>query len=181
MHRLFKLSAVVLILLVATSTCSFNVQSRAIQNASNVQKQTGSSTLGRVDLKLQAAQDIVLQAFAAVLEAETAGANITSLIALLNNASWLLGQANIAYRIGDLSLAERQAEKGVWNVQDVLAEAQKMQRAATTSAQRAFWLAAVTALFVISVFLLGLFFLWRFFERGYVRSLSKTKPEVAVH
>lgn len=42
-------------------------------------------------------------AFVAVSEAEKAGANVTGLLGRLNDGADLLAQANVAYRVGDIS------------------------------------------------------------------------------
>jgi hypothetical protein len=54
---------------------------------------------------IQSAEDAVLDCYEAVFEAEKAGANVSSLLQVLNEAGWLLSRARVAYNNGDFNLA----------------------------------------------------------------------------
>ena len=64
----------------------------------------------QTDSKLQAADTAVDGAFTAVLDAEKAGANVTALLAQLNDAAGILAQAEISYRTGDSNTAADKAD-----------------------------------------------------------------------
>ena len=66
------------------------------------------STEGNSDL--QAANTALGQAFTAVLNAEKAGANVTDLVARINDAANILAEAENNYRTGQPIIAETQAE-----------------------------------------------------------------------
>nr|NIR87761.1 hypothetical protein [Candidatus Bathyarchaeota archaeon] len=51
------------------------------------------------------AEDSVASGYDAVLEAEEAGANVSGLLARLNEAAMLLAEAEIAFRLGDFDEA----------------------------------------------------------------------------
>jgi len=54
---------------------------------------------------IQLAEDEILNRYWAVFEAEKAGANVSSLLQVLNEASWLLSRARVAYNNRDFNLA----------------------------------------------------------------------------
>jgi len=54
---------------------------------------------------IQSAEDAVLDCYKAVFEAEKAGANVSSLLQVLNKAGWLLSRARVAYNNGDFNSA----------------------------------------------------------------------------
>ncbi len=55
--------------------------------------------------KIQAAESEILNCYRAVYEAEKAGANVSELLNSLNEASWLLSKAKLAYNGGDYDSA----------------------------------------------------------------------------
>ena len=128
--------------------------------------------------KLQAANTAVEQAFNAVLDAEKAGANVTSLLDQYNDAAYLLAQAENAYRTGDNHTAANDADAALPIAQQVTTAAQPAQESASTSAQTAFWTTVAFTVEAAIVFVLVLFLVWCRFKRSYINSLSEAKPEV---
>jgi hypothetical protein len=57
------------------------------------------------EIAIQSAENTVLNCYWAVFEAEKAGANVSSLLEVLNEASWLLSKARVAYNNGDFNSA----------------------------------------------------------------------------
>ena len=128
--------------------------------------------------KLQAANNVVEQAFNAVLGAEKAGANVTGLLAQLNDAAGILAQAENSYRTGDSNTAAAQADSVLPIAQEVTTAAQDAKQTALVSSQNAFWSTIAFTVIGAFVFVLALFLVWRWFKRSYIKSLSDAKPEV---
>jgi len=128
--------------------------------------------------KLQAANSAVGQAFNAVSDAEKAGANVTGLLAQLNVAAGDLAQAEISYRTGDSNTALAQATNVVTVAQEVTTSAQDAKQSALVSSQNGLWLTIAFTVIVGLVFVLVLFWVWRWFKRRYIKSLSDAKPEL---
>ena len=131
-----------------------------------------------VESKLQAANTAVAQAFNAVLDAETAGTNVTDLLSQLNYAAGILAQAENSYRTGDLSTAAAQADNILPIAQEVTTLAQDAKQTAIVSSQNAFWSTIALTVIGAFMFVLALFLVWRWFKQRYINSLYEAKPEV---
>ncbi|MEM2338379.1 MAG: hypothetical protein QXP06_07290 [Candidatus Bathyarchaeia archaeon] len=57
------------------------------------------------EVAVQFAESKLLDCYRVVYEAEKAGANVSGLLKVLNEAGWLLSRAKLAYSNGDLNLA----------------------------------------------------------------------------
>ena len=128
--------------------------------------------------KLQAANSAVEQAFKAVLEAEKAGANVTSLLVQLNVAAGDLAQAENSYQAGDSNTAVVQADSVLPIAQSVTNSAQGAQQDALVSGQRTVWLTIAFSLIGASELVFALFLVWRRFQRRYMEKIPGLKPEV---
>jgi CHASE3 domain sensor protein len=128
--------------------------------------------------KLQAANNAVEQAFNAVLDAETAGANVTALMAPLNDAAGVLAQAENSYRIGNSNAAAAQADSVIPIANEVTTLAQDAKQTALVSSKNVFLYTIAFTAIGIFVFVLALFLVWRWFKRSYINNLYKAKPEV---
>lgn len=160
-----KLSSVSILAILTLSICVLNFYPAVAQA-----DQTAS--------KLQVANSAVEQSFNAVLNAEKAGANVTSLLDQYNGAADLLAQAENAYRTGDNNTAVNDADAALSIAQQVTTAAQPAQESASTSAQTAFWTTVAFTVEAAIVFVLVLFLVWCRFKRSYINSLSEAKPEV---
>jgi len=130
-------------------------------------------------LKLQAATNDVNSAFNAVLAAEKAGANVTSLLVQLNAAASDLAQAENSYQAGESNTAGAQADSVLPIAQQVTVSAQHAEQTALVSGQNAFWSTIAFTVIGSFVFVLVLFLVWRWFKGGYMEKLLGSKPEVA--
>ncbi len=128
--------------------------------------------------RLQAANNAVGQAFNAVLAAEKAGANITSLVNQLNEANSLLAQAENAYKAGDSTTAAKDVDAVLPIAQQVTTAAQTAKETASTSKQTSFLSTITITAIAAVVFVLALLIVWRLFKRNYIKGLSEAKPEV---
>jgi hypothetical protein len=127
------------------------------------------------------ANDVVEQAFNAVLDAEKAGANVTDLLAQLNDAAGILAQAENIYRTGDSNTAVAQADSVLPIAQEVTTLAQDAKQTAIVSSQNVFWSTIAFTVIGAFVFVLALFLVWRRFKRSYVNNLFQAKPEVTAN
>ena len=127
---------------------------------------------------LDGAEELVCQAFETVLKAEEAGANVSILMADLDEAGALLAEAEILRRNGNVDEAAGLADQAVVIANNVEREALELKNLASVNRQNVFWLSSVCSLVGVPVFLVVLFFVWRWFRRVYVRRLLKMKPEV---
>jgi len=81
-------------------------------------------------LAIVAAENEVVDCYTAVSETEKAGANVTGLLSILNEAGKLLSKANLAYSIGDFDSAWDFAVSSQEKLDGFLAEADGLRRAA---------------------------------------------------
>ena len=87
----------------------------------------------QTESKLLVANNAVEQAFSAVLDAEKAGANVTGLMAQLNNTDVVLAQAENSYRAGDFSAVSVQADSALRLANQVTISAQSAKQTALVS------------------------------------------------
>lgn len=130
-------------------------------------------------LAVNQAEDAIVSAYGAVLEAEQAGANVSSLIVQLNEAGEFLTKAYVAYRLGDFNetvlLAGRCSEIG----ESAKNRAEELRIEAYRSRVTESWLTVTGSLVSVFVFVFGGFWGWGFFKRRYYRRVLTKKPEVA--
>lgn len=117
-------------------------------------------------------------AYAAVLEAEQAGADVSGLLTSLNDASELLTEAHTAYRLGDLDEASRLADLCSELVEAVASEAEQLRLDALAVQTRGVWLTVIGSTVGVVFIVLGGFWGWRVFKRRYTQRVLKMKPEV---
>ena len=128
--------------------------------------------------KLQVANNAIEQAFNVVLDAEKAGANVTSLLVQLNDAAGILAQAENSYRTGDNDTAIAQADSVLPIAQEVTTAAQNAKQTALVSSQNAFWSTIAFTVIGAFVLVLALFLVWRWFKVRYINNVYQAKPEV---
>lgn len=131
-----------------------------------------SSSVGEADVAVR-------QAFNATLDAERAGANVSGLMAKLNEAGELLAEAEMAYRVGNFSEAASKADQCHMLADGVIGEASSLKSFALADAQTRF---SSTLMFSIAgavVFVAVLILIWFLFKPFYAKKLLRMKPEVA--
>lgn len=122
--------------------------------------------------KLQVAENAIEQAFDAVLDAEKAGVNATSLLARLNVAADLFAKAEIAVRNGDLS-AGAKVDTVLSIAGEVETAAVAARDAALGAVQNALYSTVAFSAVGVVVFVLVLFLVWRQLKQSYVRRLFR--------
>ena len=112
------------------------------------------------------------------MDAEKAGANVTDLLAQLNDAEGILAQAENSYRTGDYNAAAAQAGNVLTITQEVTTAAQEAKQTALVSGQNTIWSTIALTVICAIVFVLALFLVSRRFKRRYIKNLSDAKPKV---
>jgi hypothetical protein len=130
----------------------------------------------QVSPKVAEADIAVGQAFSSVLDAEQAGANVSVLLARLNNAAALLAQAEMASRNGDANAAADKATGALSIASEVKAEAVDSKASALVAGENALWFTIVFSAVGAVALVLALFLVWRRLKRRYVKNLFHSKP-----
>ncbi|MCX8154184.1 MAG: hypothetical protein N3E52_07105, partial [Candidatus Bathyarchaeota archaeon] len=104
---------------------------------------------------IASAKNQVVACYQAAAEAESAGANITALVTILNNASALISRAEYAYSTGDFDAARDFAVQSQSLLSNFVAEANVLKETAVVQRTQDFWInivgSAVGALAVLGV------------------------------
>jgi hypothetical protein len=131
-----------------------------------------------VNAVLSAADNSIKEAFNAMIAAENAGANTTTLTVQINQAANLLAQAYNANATSDLETATNNAQNATSIAQTVLADAQNQQQLAASSEETIEIVTITVSVVCIAVFVLALWLVWRRFKTNYLRNLAQARPEV---
>jgi hypothetical protein len=127
---------------------------------------------------IEAANSSINQAFSSVLAAEQAGGNVTTLLAQLNSAGELLAEADNDYQSGNLNDVASNANNANLIANQVNNEAISLRNASISQSQTNFVSILFFSMDAVTVFVVVLLLVWRWFKRSYIKSLSEAKPEV---
>ena len=128
--------------------------------------------------ELTDADNALKQAFAAVLEAEQAGANVTVLLGRLNEGANLLAQAEMAYRVGDVSEAVDKAAGVFVIASEVEMDTVRASGLASISGQIAVWMTVGISIVAGSYFVFFMFWIWTWFKQNYIKNQLNSRLEV---
>jgi hypothetical protein len=120
----------------------------------------------------------VRQAFNATLDAERASANVSGLIARLNEAGGLLDEAEVALVNGNSTEASSKAGQCIGIAESVQSDADALKATALDQARTVFWTYLVFSVVSSAAFVVVLVLVWRRFKRRYVGNVLSMKPEV---
>jgi hypothetical protein len=137
-----------------------------------------ASTSVGTSSRITNADDALKLAFKRVLEAEEAGANVSSLTSDLNEAGESLAEAEVAYRNGNLTGAAGLADRCSALAGTVSVEALALKGSALADSQQAFWLTLVFSTGGASVLVEVLILSWFLFKLERARKLLGMKCEV---
>lgn len=139
-------------------------------SALNSQEEAGSG--------ISEAERSLVQAYNAILNAESIGADVSGLLMRLNDAAVTLSEARMAFEAGNFDEALRLAEMTSETVLVVEAETERLRvETAKTHLSRSqilFGSSVFSVSLVLSAGLLG----FRYFKRRYYRRLLKMKPRI---
>jgi hypothetical protein len=128
--------------------------------------------------RLQVADSAIRQAFNSVQEAESAGANVSLLVAKLNTAGKLLADAENAYRNGSIDMVAAKTDDALAIADSVKSEALSLRDTAFVTTRDSYWATAAFTAAGVAVFLTLLSFVWRRFSRASRKKMLTLKPEV---
>jgi hypothetical protein len=136
---------------------------------------------GEASMSVGNADVAVRQAFNATLDAERAGANVSGLIARLNEAGGALTDAENALRAGNSSVAASEASLCIGIAESVKSDADILKTSALDKDQTVFQNYLTFSVMSIAVFIVVLALVWRRFKYGYNKRVLGMKPEVAAN
>ena len=128
--------------------------------------------------KIGEADNAIREAFRTVLDVEKAEANVSGLVARLNDAGGVLAEAEMAYQNGDLDEAAGKADQCLSVANGVLDDALALKSSALADAESRRAQALMFSLAGTVVFVTALIMVWVWFKPFCVRRLLKMKPEV---
>jgi len=128
---------------------------------------------------IEGAENALVSAYQSVLEAEQAGANVSSLLVLLNDAGEFLVEAKVAFRLRDFDEAILSANNCSEIDEGVMGEAYELQVEASGSRVIDSWLTMTGSTVGVVAVVFGSFWGWRAFKRRYIRRVLRMKPKVA--
>ena len=118
------------------------------------------------------------QAYEAVLDAESADADVSGLLVRLNDAAELLSEARMAFDVGDFEesagFAGSTSEVGY----EIVDDAELLEIEAKNAQVHSSWGFLIISALGVSVVVFSSLVGYSFFKRRYYRRLSKMKPRV---
>ncbi len=127
---------------------------------------------------IQDADVEMVSAYEAVIEAESAGADVSGFSKLLKDAAQLLAQAHTSFRAGDFESATRFAGLSAEIGNEVEAKAYQLRDLQRGLPVWHTWLTIVQSLFAVLAVVLLSFLAWSVFKRLYYRRADIMRPEV---
>jgi len=116
---------------------------------------------------IERAENALVSAYQAVLEAEEVGANVLGLLAELNEAGEFLARARMAYRLEDFDEAAGFADLGGDVGEEVERKAYELKNSAWSESVQRMWLTMVGSVLGVIFIALGSFWVWRFLKKRY--------------
>jgi hypothetical protein len=116
---------------------------------------------------IASAKEQILICYQAAKEAEGAGANITALVAVLNDAGTLLSRAEFAYSVSDFDTARDLAIQSQSTLGDFLSEANTLKETATQQRNQDFLINVVGSIIGTFAVIVAGFSAWLFLKKKY--------------
>jgi maltodextrin utilization protein YvdJ len=113
------------------------------------------------------AKEQILICYQAAKEAEEAGANITALVAVLNDAGTLLSRAEFAYSVSDFDTARDLAIQSQSTLGDFVSEANTLKETATQQRNQDFLINVVGSIIGTFAVIVAGFAAWLFLKKKY--------------
>jgi len=117
------------------------------------------------DSSIASARQQIVICYNAAKAAEAAGANITSLTSILNNAGSLLSQSELAYSKGDFSTAQTLAVQSSQSLANFVSKANAMQDVAAQQRTLDFYVNVVGSIIGTIVVVVAGFVVWRILSK----------------
>lgn len=119
-----------------------------------------------------AAEEKIVVCYQAVAEADKAGANVTALLAVMNEAGWLLSKAKLAYQTGDFESATNFASLSQERLSGFVEEADGLRGTALQQRYWDFMVNVVGSTMGTVAVIGGSFVVWRLLKRRYGKAGS---------
>jgi len=116
---------------------------------------------------IERAENALVSAYQAVLEVEQVGADVSGLLAELNEAGEFLAEARMAYRLGDFDNATSSADMGRDIGERVEVKAYELKDSAWRENIQRMWLTIMGSVLGVIMIASGSFWVWRFLKRRY--------------
>lgn len=119
-----------------------------------------------------AAEERIVVCYQAVAEADKAGANVTALLAVMNEAGWFLSKAKLAYKMGDFDLAGNFAVQSQERLSGFVEGADSLRGTAIQQRYWDFMVNVVGSIIGTVAVVGGSFFVWFLLKRRYGKAGS---------
>jgi hypothetical protein len=127
---------------------------------------------------VEGAEETVIEAYEAVLEAETVGADVSGLLDRLDIAGAYLALARMCSRTGNIEGAMDNARLSVEALDGLVEEAWSLRDKAVRKAGERFWMAIGGSVVGVAVVVCGGWFGWGWFKTRYSQRSLEMKSEV---
>jgi len=124
------------------------------------------------------AEEQMARTYEVVLDAEGVGADVSGLLAKLNDAAELLSKARMAYEVDNFEEAVRFAELSSGVGWEVEGEADRLEVEAGQARTNRVWWSVVGSVLAVSIVLFISLLGYQVFKRRYYKRLLKMKPRV---
>ncbi len=127
---------------------------------------------------ITSARQQLIACYDSARQAEAAGANISSLTSVLNDAGDLLSRAELAYSQGDSSAAQSLVSQVGQRLSNVISDADALRDAALQQQNYEFWVEFVGSIVATFVVIAAGFGVWQLLKRRYKASQVETEAHV---
>jgi hypothetical protein len=129
------------------------------------------TTQAQAQSAIAAAQEQLIVCYQAVANASNAGANVTSLLLVLDQAGGNLSRADLAYDVGDNASAQSYAEQSLNLLvqSDVVARANALGNLAAVASFRGLMINIVGSFLGTVAVICGGFFVWTVLKKSYAK------------
>lgn len=127
---------------------------------------------------VEGAEETVIAAYEAVLEAETVGADVSGLLDRLDAAGVYLALARMCSRTGNMEGVAGNASLSVEALDGLVEEAWSLRNKAVIEAGERFWMAISGSVVGMATVVCGGWLGWRWFKKRYSQRSLEMKPEV---
>lgn len=128
---------------------------------------------------IDSAEDVVVSAYRAVLEAEEAGADVSGFLERLNVAAERLALAQMCSRRGDFDRATDNASLCLEAAEGIVEDAGVLRDRAVLERGVRSWVMIGGSIAGVALAVFGSWFSWRVFKMWYYGRVLKLKPEVS--
>ncbi|UCE16198.1 MAG: hypothetical protein JSV12_00850 [Candidatus Bathyarchaeota archaeon] len=136
-------------------------------SASIFMSETLANSEDTATTSIERAENALVSAYQAVLDVERIGADVSGLLAELNEAGEFLAEANMEYRLEDFDEAARFADLGRDIGEEVESKTHELKNLAWSDGVQRMWLTMIGSVLGVILIALGSFWIWRFLKRRY--------------